>query len=145
MNWDRDRALERLSAFAVSSLAVFVLASPALSAAPRPSGVYAGALVNEDKVQLNVSAGGKSATFTVGCLDLGETYPFPRFPIAHGVFSATIPVPGSPGTAEAKLRGTFISATRVSIVLNEHPERSFADRYICFGITSPATLTLKGK
>jgi hypothetical protein len=145
VNRDRDRARKRLSALAASFLAVLVLASPALSGAPSPHGVYTGTLVNEDKVQLNVSANGKSATFTVGCLDLGETYPFRRFPIAHGVFSATIPVPGSPGTAEAKLRGTFTSATRVSIVLNEHPERSYADRYICFGITSPATLTLKGK
>ena len=90
----------------MTALVVLVLASPALSAAPRPRGVYTGALVNEDRVQLNVSADGKSATFTVGCLDLGETYPFARFPIAHGGFSATIPVPGSPETAEAKLRGT---------------------------------------
>ncbi len=147
MSWDRDPVSVRRSAFAVAALLVLVplLAASALAASPRPHGVYTGALVNEDTVQLDVSADGKSATFTVGCLDLGESYPFARFPISHGAFSAKIPVPGLPATAEATLRGTFTSPTRVSIVLNEHPERSYADRYICFGITSPATLTLNGK
>jgi hypothetical protein len=123
-------------------LAVLVLASPVLGASPKPGGVYKGTLVNEDAVQLSVSADGKSATVTVGCLDLGETYPFARFPIVRGTFNTTIPYPGSPLTAEASLRGKFASATQVSIVLNEHADRD-ADRYLCFGITSPATLTLK--
>ena len=108
MSGDRDRVSKRRSALAVSALVVLVLvlASAALAASPKPHGIYTGALVNEDKVQLNVSADGKSATFTVGCLDLGETYPFARFPITDGAFSAKIPVPGLPSTAEATLRGT---------------------------------------
>jgi hypothetical protein len=144
MSLHRDRAARLLATLAAASVAVLVFASPGPAATPRPKGVYTGTLVNEDQVQMNVAADGKSATFTVGCQDLGETYPFPRFPIVNGTFSATIWVPGSKLIPQAKLHGTFTSATQASIVLNEHPDRSKASRYLCFGITSPATLTLKG-
>ncbi len=141
---ERDRSWRRPFALAGVSLVALVPASGVLAASPRPGGVYNGALVNADAVQLKVSADGKSATLTVGCLDLGETYVFTRFPIVKGAFSTTIADPISPGAPEATLRGTFASVTRASILLDEHPDRADAGRYICFGVKSPATLTLNG-
>jgi hypothetical protein len=139
-----DRVGIRVAALAAALLGLLILASSAPAAAPKAGGVYTGTLVNEDKVQLTVSADGKTARVIVGCLDLGESYPFPRFPIVNGTFDAIISVPGSKTLAQAKLHGRFTSPTQASIVLNEHPDKASSGRYLCFGITSPATLKLQG-
>jgi len=138
------RAGRLLAILVAALLTALVLAGGGLAANPTPKGVYIGTLVNSDTIQLNVSADGKSATAVVGCLDMGESYPFPRFPIVNGAFNVTLSAPGE-DSPEAKLRGMFKSATQVSIVINEHPDKSRAARYLCFGITSPATLALKKK
>jgi hypothetical protein len=116
---------------------MLVVAGAALGATPKRGGLYVGQTVEQDNVQLRVSADGKSATFTIACQDTGETDSFMPFPIVNGSFSAAIYYPGSTAP-EALLRGRFTSATQAAITLNEHPKK-----HICYGQSSPAMLRLR--
>lgn len=110
--------------------------------APKPRGVYVGQLINEDIVQLRVSADGKTGVLTIVCQDTGETDPFPRFPIIDGAFTATIysPLVTQSRAPQATVKGKFTSASQASVYIDEYAS---LHHYICYGTRSPAILKLK--
>ena len=130
-----------LFAFAMAALALTVGASAAV--APKPRGLYVGQLINEDFVQLRVSADGKTGVLTIVCQDTGEADPFPRFAIVDGAFSATIysPLVTQSRDPQATVKGKFTSRSQASVTIDENAS---LHHYICFGTRSSAILKLKG-
>jgi len=106
----------------MAALALALGASAAV--APKPRGLYVGQLINEDFVQLRVSADGKTGVLTIVCQDTGE---------ADLVTQSRDP--------QATVKGKFTSRSQASVTIDENAS---LHHYICFGTRSPAILKLKG-